>query len=305
VKLPRSAVVVFGYKRARHLERCLDSIKAAPRAGWDSVHIFIDGPKNSEEAKEVGEVRLVAERFSSEIENLFIHMSEYNKGLSESIVSALDEISTQYEYFCVLEDDLEVHPLFFNFLQTWLKQDLNELNIGSVTGYAYVKPLFKFNRTNFLIRRHCSWGWGTTSTLWREVDWDLFRNRNLKLSWRIWLMGPDMLAMARSQERGSIDSWSIRFDAFMADKGRTCVMPSASLVTNNGWDGSGTHSEHRVPTSATLFRPQSPDYETGLAARSAAIDLQIWLVHTLAYKIMKRAMFRLTSKFSADRLLGG
>ena len=305
MELTRSAIVVFGYKRARHLERCLASIKAANRAGWDSVHIFIDGPKNSAEAKEVDEVLSVSERFRSEIENLTIHVSEHNKGLSRSIVSALDEIAAQYQYFCVLEDDLEVHPQFFNFMQSWLKQDVEKLKFGSVTGYAYVNPIFGFRRENFLIRRHCSWGWGTTSSLWKQVDWDLFKSRNLKLSWRIWLMGPDMLAMARSQERGSIDSWSIRFDAFMADAQRTCVMPSTSLVTNNGWDGSGTHSELRVPTSTTLLKTQLPESGLGRATRSGVLDLQIWLIHTLAYKIMKQAKFRLPSKFSTHRLLGG
>jgi hypothetical protein len=281
----QGAIVVFAYKRPEHLEKCLNSVLAADRSGWDSVHVYIDGPKNSNDSEDVFLTRKIAHRFLGRIENLEIHTSESNRGLSNSIISSLNEITSSADYFCVIEDDLEIDPNFFSFMHFWLRQNLNEMGVGSVTGYSYVKPIASLQESVFRVRRHSSWGWGTTSEIWNRVDWSILRRRDLKLNWRLWLMGPDMLSMVRSQENGDIDSWSIRFDAFMASLGAKCIMPTTSFVINNGWDGSGTHSEKRL-----TFKTKNPNWELlseqGLkVSKSAILNLQIWLTHSLGYKI--------------------
>jgi hypothetical protein len=91
-----------------------------------------------------------------------------------------------------------------------------------------------------------SWGWATWKDRWEKVTWDasLLEHR---LNQRKKTPGFDFAGFSyrnllKQQCEGKIDSWAIRFYASMYLMDGLCLFPGSSLVANNGFDGSGTHT---------------------------------------------------------------
>ena len=55
--------------------------------------------------------------------------------------------------------------------------------------------------------------------------------------------GQDMVEALKRQMEGKTDSWAIRWCYQESKENMFTIMPVVSLITNIGWDGSGTHSD--------------------------------------------------------------
>jgi len=77
-------VVVFAYRRPRHLEKVLKALGGQPEAGETQVILFLDGARGISDRSDVAAVNKVAEETKG-FRDVRICTAEKNKGLARSI----------------------------------------------------------------------------------------------------------------------------------------------------------------------------------------------------------------------------
>lgn len=241
--IPKPPVVIFAYNRPIHLKNCIESLIANKNATEHKYIVFIDGPKNKSEEDLIRQVERIANSFSRRID-IEVKKSEKNKGLSSSVISGVTETLSRSDSVIVVEDDLELHPEFLNFMAVNLCQFRENEMIASIQGFTY--PIFDKSTECYYLRGADCWGWGTWKNRWDllELDSSKLLNqinlRNLNRAFDLEGSFPYTKMLAR-QAKGEVDSWAIRWHASMYLSGKFSLYPPVTLVRNNGFDGSGTH----------------------------------------------------------------
>jgi hypothetical protein len=275
------AIVVFGFNRSEHLKNLFESLLKNPSIGNYPLLIFIDGPRKNEEIRDVLATQDVVKSYSTKFNFVHQDFKLQNSGLANSIIQGLNTTFHDFDAAIILEDDIEVSPYFIDFMVSNLKKYRNVENIGSVTGYRFIKNPLLRSRQGYVAKRQSSWAWGTWKNRWTKVDWDILDTdkQNINHTFKaLNKIGQDLPRFAMLQREKRIDSWAISFNADSATKGHKCVHPTVSLAINTGMDGSGTHYRNKKIQLKRLNRDwRSPDFSPdSLARRSRVYDFLIW-----------------------------
>ncbi|RAK52633.1 glycosyltransferase [Phenylobacterium deserti] len=265
----KAPIALFAYRRADHLSRTLDALEACEGFADHDLHIYSDGPKN---AAAVADVEAVRELLGfRKRPNMTVVAQEANRGLANSIISAVTALTDQYGSVIVVEDDLLLQPSALLWFQGALEKYSSSEQVMHVGGYQYSVPEFESQRSGSFQRFTTSWGWATWKRAWKHFDaqatgWEeLDSDPLLERSFNAGGTFP-FADMLRKQMRGGLDSWAIRWwwSVFKADG--LAVMPPKSLVTNIGFDSSATHNSVGSakallsgPRPAVWDKPGPPD----------------------------------------------
>jgi hypothetical protein len=242
-----TALVVFAYKRPKHLETTLTALAASAGAQAYNLFVFCDGPRKSADMEAVARVRDIAKNAKG-FRSVRVQASSVNLGLGRSVIEGVSAVLDQYDSVIVVEDDIEVATGFLPFMQSALNLYRDNQRVFSISGY--VPPVQGGDRHGdaFFVPRICPWGWGTWRDRWRTVDWQCSeywsfmadRQRRAEFT----RCGKDMLDMIINQIEGEAESWAIRFDFGRYNYGDALTLyPTRSLTSNTGMDGSGEHRE--------------------------------------------------------------
>ena len=244
----KAALIVFAYKRADKLDACLRALSAADGCEDTELYVFADGPKGAEDAEQVGQVRTLLQAFVEDSPFMKVHLkvSEKNKGLADSIISGVTEVTGVHDKVIVVEDDLTVTKDFLDYMNRALDFYEKDEKVWSITGFSEPLSALKgYKHDVYYGYRGCSYGWGTWKDRWDTVDWDVKRYGELladkKMQKRFNRGGNDMVGMLKDQMEGRIDSWAIRWGFEQSLQDRYTVYPRNSFVVNTGTDGTGTH----------------------------------------------------------------
>lgn len=236
-------VAVFAFRRADHLKRTLDALRANPEAAVTDLVVFSDGPRDARDEAGVAAVRRMVRGIDG-FRSVCVQEASGNLGLSRSIVGGVGRMVAERDRVIVLEDDLVTSPSFLRFMNDALDRYADDERVASVHGYIY--PVREPLPPAFFLRGADCWGWATWARAWKLYDADgasLFRRlRERRLEREFDFDGSyPFTRMLRNQIAGRNDSWAIRWyaSAFLAD--RLTLYPGISLVQNIGNDGSGTH----------------------------------------------------------------
>lgn len=251
----RTPIAVFAYNRPRHLRQLFESLMRCERLNECEVHIFCDGPKKPEHVAYVQAARQVVDEFAPQLHASVIKR-EQNLGLGCSIVSGVSELCKQAGRIIVLEDDLILHPFFVNFMLQALDHYTNDQDVAQVAGFTF--PILTHPKPDaFFLPITTSWGWATWWRAWNLFEWDIeFALSELDsdplLRFRFDLEGSypygDIL---RSAVEGKVDSWAIRWYWSVFSTGKLVLYPRHSLVWQNGFDESATHTRFAQPSFQT------------------------------------------------------
>lgn len=247
-------VLLFVYNRPRHTERAIASLLRNKEAEASDLYIFSDAAKSGEDAAAVARVREVIGRIQG-FGSVHVVERKTNRGLAGSIIEGVTSIVNRYGRVIVLEDDLVVSPFFLRFMNDALEVYKDEPRVGHIQACDFIQsPALP---DTFLIKWTGSWGWAT----WQRA-WKLFNANGQELLDQLCERGLTrafdfngkygFTRMLRRQVEGKNSSWAIRWNAslFLADV--LSLNVGRSLVSNEGLDGSGTHSASLDPYRSVL-----------------------------------------------------
>jgi hypothetical protein len=237
-------VAAFFYKRPAHSARLLRSLAACELAGETDLHIFCDAAKARIDQPAVREVRELA-RGVTGFRSVRVVEREENWGLSRSVTSATAELCERFGRVIAVEDDLVVAPGFLRFLNHGLNRYETEARVMQISGFQFDLRATPADRSVFLPLISC-WGWATWKRAWRaydpqaggfdEIAADADRRHRFNLDGAY-----DYASLLKRQQEGSVDSWGVRWYLSVFRQDGVVLYPPRSLVSNEGFDGSGTH----------------------------------------------------------------
>jgi hypothetical protein len=237
-------IAFFAFNRPEHTRRALESLAANPLAAQSELFIFCDGPRREDDYAAVDQVRQVAaaSRWCGKVNVL---SSDKNRGCAESIIYGVTKLCADYGRVIVIEDDLVLSPFFLDFMNSALVRYEHDEQVFEVSGYMFPVSLLGDNEAGFL-PFISSWGWATWRRAWQHFDPEMTAYHLLAadpaLRRRFDLYGSyPYFAMLEAQRQGLLDSWAIRWYLTVFFFDGLALFPRHSLVSNHGFDGSGTH----------------------------------------------------------------
>ena len=267
-------ILLFVYNRPEHTKATVEALKAADGANETPLVIFSDAAKTQADNDNVGKVRDYIHGIDG-FAKIEIRERDKNAGLAQSIIEGVSEEIGKYGRVVVLEDDLVVTKYFIRYMNSALNF-YEGRGVFGISGYTpNVDIPIDYPFSTYMIHRNCSWGWATWKSKWESIDWSV-RNfasfiHDTKKCASFNESGSDLTMMLLRQQRGEIQSWSIRYcyEAFM--RGEPTVYPTRSMVRNGGVDGSGTNMK-----SSSRYDTRTADYISCQAfAPGVAVDQQI------------------------------
>jgi hypothetical protein len=278
-----SPIIIFTYNRLNHLDTLIRSLKKNVLFKKSKVFVFSDGPKNEIDKKKIEKIRIYLKRKLISRNCEIIERSS-NYGLSKNIIDGINHTFKKYDQAIILEDDLEVSPVFLNYMNDALNLYAFSKNIASISGYMYPIERKKFSNDFFFLKLIESWGWGT----WKRA-WNNFEKNSLTLKKKIdekklandfnFESGISYYKMLEDNINGLNDSWAVRWYASTFLKNMYTLFPSKSFVKNIGIDNSGENCNY------TTIYDSSINFEYNKLKKNNSIEL-------LSDRILIQSFFR-------------
>ena len=153
----------------RRKDAALKVIEAIAKVRPKKLYISQDGPRNSEEIRQVSETReAVLSKINWECD-LTIWTHDKNLGLKKHIPEAFGKFFEKEECGIYLEDDTLPSKEFFYFQEELLKKYKDDKKIFSINGTNFYSELIKSKDSYYLSKIGDIWGFG----LWRR-SWELY-----------------------------------------------------------------------------------------------------------------------------------
>jgi hypothetical protein len=251
-----SPIALFVYNRPEHTKRTVEFLLKNTLASESRLIIFSDGAKNENDSQKVQAVRNYIKTIKS-FERIEIVLRDRNFGLANSVISGVTEVFKQNDRVIVMEDDIITSPSFLTFMNKALAFYQDNKSIYSISGYPYpIKIPNAYEQDIFISYRASSWGWGTWKDRWEKVDWEVKDFSNFISDKKVQNLfdrgGQDLTPMLKSQMKGKIDSWAIRWGYAHLKNNAYCLYPVTPLCKNIGTDKSGTHSSSSIKLDVEL-----------------------------------------------------
>lgn len=246
-------IALFTYNRVDKTQRVVESLLKNAEAKYSDLFIFSDGPKTPEKKAGVEENRKYIHTISG-FKSISIIEREKNWGLANSLIAGITEVINKYGRVIVVEDDLILSPYFLQFMNEGLEKYKDDDRVSSISGFI---PNVKEGLPDtFFLRYFECWGWATWDRAWKLLNTDtkyLLR----KVRMRTYDFNFDgscgLYGILYCQKVGSVDSWYIRLYASFYLANKLTLFPGHTLVTNEGFDGSGTHCKKEAESSSIIF----------------------------------------------------
>lgn len=246
-------IALFTYNRADHTQRAVESLLKNAEAKFSDLFIFSDGPKTPEKKVGVEENRKYIHTISG-FKSISIIEREKNWGLANSLIAGITEVINKYGRVIVVEDDLILSPYFLQFMNEGLEKYKDDDRVSSISGF--IPDVKEGLPDTFFLRYFECWGWATWDRAWKLLNTDtkyLLR----KVRMRTYDFNFDgscgLYGILYCQKVGSVDSWYIRLYASFYLANKLTLFPGHTLVTNEGFDGSGTHCKKEAESSSIIF----------------------------------------------------
>lgn len=282
-------IAVFGYNRVEKLKACVAALEKCEYATQSELFVFADGPRGDKDRDKVLQVQEWVREYASSFhafKSVTARVRDVNAGLAVSIISGVTELMEKYGKVIVVEDDLLVSPYFLRYMNEGLEFYKDDENVWAMASYGYdLKALRSYKHDVYAGYRASSWGWASWADRWDTVDWDvsdydvLMRDKSAqKLFCR---GGGDLLTYLTMQMEGKMDSWAIRWNYAASKQDKLTIYPRRGLVSNRGFDGSGTHNTGKSGYADVLYLPENGyDIKLEKVTPDAKVTREFYLLHT-------------------------
>lgn len=211
-----------------------------------SVCIFRCGKKDADKGK-VQEIRDYVKSVQG-FRQVELTAREQNYGLAKNVIEGVTAIVNKYGKVIVLEDDLVTNRYFLLFMNDGLDRYQNEQKVTGITGFSHFGDTFSYPcESYFNTLSGTSWSWATWSDRWKYFDadcddWtDMVSDKKLRKAFNYDNTYDFYKIMKMQKTDEKTNSWAIRWYWTNFRKQGLILSPTKSLVSNEGWDGTGIH----------------------------------------------------------------
>jgi len=220
------------------------------------VYIFCDAARTVAHQPDVNASRKVVGDIAPSLRAQVLEHDE-NLGLARSIVAGVTSLIQEYGRIIVLEDDLILSVDFIDYMLQALDKYQDEAQVYQISGFSF--PISSPPpRDTFFLKLTTTWGWATWDRAWRIFDWNpphaLEHIANPQIQKRFDLDDSyPYTTMLRQRLAGQNDSWGILWWYAVFNSNGVVLFPRKSLVRNDGFDGTGTHSGFSWVLSRSIY----------------------------------------------------
>lgn len=246
-KRQAAPVILFTYNRPEHTKRTIEALAANELARETDLYIYSDAAKKSEDEEKVRQIRDYVAGVTG-FRSVELRARETNYGLAKNIIEGVTEIVNRYGTVIVLEDDLVTNRYFLQFMNDGLSRYENEQRVTGITGFSHFDDEIGFpEESYFNTLSGTSWSWATWKDRWACfdavcADWtDMIVDKALRKAFNYDNTYDFYKIMKMQQTDEKTNSWAIRWYWTNFRKGGLILSPTRSLVSNEGWDGTGVH----------------------------------------------------------------
>ncbi len=182
---------------------------------------------------------------------LITRFQEENLGCGKHVSSAISWFFENVEYGIILEDDCVPNNSFFTFCAELLEKYKNNEEICVVCGNNYQsKPRGKASYY-FSAYVHI-WGWATWRRAWKNYDFtmnsfdDELMEEKIKSYFSKKQAQKYWLKIFKIMKYDPIDTWDYQWVFTQWHNNGISIIPNKNLVTNIGFDATGTHTKKEV-----------------------------------------------------------
>ncbi len=243
-------IILFVYNRPEHTLRCLESLKKNELANESTLYIFCDGAKENASKEDIVNIKEVQSIISQKqwCKQVLINKQELNIGLRNSVINGVRQVFNDYKKAIIIEDDLILSKFFLTYMNKGLELFENDLTVSQISGHSFQLNVSSLKEDAYFLPLTTTWGWATWKRVWDEVDFNgsdfnnVLSNKkaikafNLDNSYDYYSM---LLKQINSTKK--ISSWGIMFWFHTFKNNYKVLFPKYTLVSNIGFDGSGTH----------------------------------------------------------------
>jgi hypothetical protein len=243
-------IALFIYRRPDHARRMITSVQACVGYSESPVFVFADGPARAGDRPGALETRALARSLLGD-RAVFVERDD-NLGVDRSIIDGVSNLCDRFGRVIVIEDDLVVAPRFLEFLNGGLQRYEHESKVMQVSGYMFDVPPLRQQAVAVLLPMTTSWGWATWKRAWAQFDplatgWEMLLEDE-RVRRRFDLDGRFAYSRMLAGEMGKdVGAWDIRWYYSVFARDGLVLFPPRTLVTNAGFDGSGTHDRLALP----------------------------------------------------------
>ena len=252
-------IILFCYKRLNTLKLCVESLKKCPESKYSELIVFSDFAKDSSDIAKVFEVRNYLEGIIG-FKSVKLYFREYNFGIEQNFIQALNQVTLSHEKFIVIEEDIVVSIQFLNFMNKALTFYFSNNKIFSISAINFVVIPLKYRWDCYFTGRFNPWGWASWSNRFNNLDWFItdraifLKNKKMQHLFNFW--GSDRSRMLKKTLNQELITWDIRIDYHLFTQNLFTLYPTKNLVCNIGFnsiDASNTTGYNRFKTVINYF----------------------------------------------------
>ena len=255
-----SPVLLLVFNRPSHARAVFEKVRAArpPR-----LYIAVDGARKHrpEDAGLVAETLAIYKEIDwpCEVKRL---IREENMGCKLAVSSAITWFFEQEEQGIILEDDCLPDPSFFPYCDQLLEKYRNEDAVMHINGVNFQDGNWRGSGSYYFSKVCHVWGWASWRRAWKKYDiqmngieeffsqklyLNVLNYKDSRLYWE-----PSFL----KTKEGLINTWDYQWVFSIWKNNGLSIMPNFNLISNIGFDESGTHTKSHDPRVSK--KPLSP-----------------------------------------------
>jgi hypothetical protein len=242
----RAPVLFLIFNRPDSTEQVFEAIK---RARPPRLYVAADGPRSdrNDDRELCAQARVVVEQIDwpCEVRTLF---RDKNLGCMNAVSSAIDWFFETEEEGIILEDDCLPHPDFFRFCEVMLSEYRDNERLMHIAGANFQQANWRGDGSYYFSRYNHIWGWATWKRAWESYDVHMSTYSEQEaeaLLKRMFDTGRERrywMSIFSRLVNGEIGTWDYQWTYAIWQQDGLAIIPNVNLVTNLGFDNSGTHT---------------------------------------------------------------